>query len=120
MSIGENLESDVKIPSLAPGRPDILFSIPEKESPKGLWFTLKEGSKYNLQFTFRVSNNLVSGLKYTITIWKTGVKGNPLIQNTIYLAHLKDYVLHEQRIIVTVYSAKEMMGIFSPKAELYT
>ncbi|XP_039020103.1 rho GDP-dissociation inhibitor 1-like [Hibiscus syriacus] len=96
MSIGENLEPDVKILSLAiksPGRPDILLSIPEKESPKGSWFTLKEGSKYSLQFTFLVSNNLVSGLKYTNTVWKTGVK---------------------------VDSSKEMMGTFSPKAEPYT
>ncbi|KAK8675217.1 hypothetical protein V6N13_033287 [Hibiscus sabdariffa] len=95
-SIEENLEPDVKILSLAirsPGRPDILLPIPDKGNPKGLWFTLKEGSKYSLQFTFRVSNNLVSGLKYTNTVWKTGVK---------------------------VDSAKEMMGTFSPKAEPYT
>ncbi|XWS12916.1 hypothetical protein CRYUN_Cryun37aG0131400 [Craigia yunnanensis] len=92
----ENMEPEVKILSLAiksPGRPDMVLPIPENGKPKGLWFTLKEGSKYSLQFTFQVSNNIVSGLKYTNTVWKTGVK---------------------------VDSAKEMIGTFSPQAEPYT
>lgn len=75
----ESLEAEVKIMSLAiksPGRADIVLAIPENGKPHGLWFTLKEGSKYRLQFTFQVSNNIVSGLKYTNTVWKTGVKGN--------------------------------------------
>ncbi|XVF53750.1 hypothetical protein PTKIN_Ptkin05aG0124000 [Pterospermum kingtungense] len=75
-SIGEKLEPEVKILSLAiksPGRDDMVLPIPEDGKPKGLWFTLKEGSKYSLQFTFKVSNNIVSGLKYTNTVWKTGV-----------------------------------------------
>lgn len=75
----ESLEPDVKIVSLAiksPGRPDILLSVPENGKPKGSWFTLKEGSSYSLQFTFQVSNNIVSGLKYTNVVWRTGVKGN--------------------------------------------
>ncbi|XVE87686.1 hypothetical protein DITRI_Ditri19aG0007500 [Diplodiscus trichospermus] len=95
-SVGENLEPDVKILSLAiksPGRPDMVLPIPEDGKLKGLWFTLKEGSKYSLQFTFQVSNNIVSGLRYTNTVWKTGVK---------------------------VDSTKEMIGTFSPQAEPYT
>ncbi|KAK6283444.1 hypothetical protein POUND7_002396 [Theobroma cacao] len=95
-SVGETLEPDVKILSLAiksPGRPDMVLPIPEDGKPKGLWFTLKEGSKYSLQFSFQVSNNIVSGLKYTNTVWKTGVK---------------------------VDSTKEMLGTFSPQAEPYT
>ena len=75
----ENLEPEVKILSLAiksPARPDIVLAIPENGNPKGLWFTLKEGSHYSLMFTFKVKNNIVSGLKYTNTVWKTGVKGN--------------------------------------------
>ncbi|XP_022723963.1 rho GDP-dissociation inhibitor 1-like [Durio zibethinus] len=95
-SVGENLEPEVKILSLAiksPGRPDMVLPIPEDGNPKGLWFTLKEGSKYSLQFAFQVSNNIVSGLRYTNTVWKTGVK---------------------------VDSAKEMIGTFSPQAEPYT
>ncbi|XP_048141493.1 rho GDP-dissociation inhibitor 1-like isoform X2 [Rhodamnia argentea] len=95
-SVGETLEPDVKIVSLAiisPGRPDILLPIPENGKPKGLWFTLKEGSRYSLKFTFQVSNNIVSGLKYSNTVWKTGVK---------------------------VDSSKEMIGTFSPQQEPYT
>merc|ERR1712137_149589 len=74
---GESLEPDVKIRELSiisPGRDDIVLSIPEDGNPKGLWFTLKEGSRYNLKFTFSVNNNIVSGLKYTNTVWKTGIK----------------------------------------------
>ncbi|KAF5742123.1 Rho GDP-dissociation inhibitor 1 family protein [Tripterygium wilfordii] len=95
-SVGENLEPEVKILSLAiksAGRPDIVLSVPPTGDPKGLWFTLKEGSKYSLEFTFQVNNNIVSGLRYTNTVWKTGFK---------------------------VDSAKEMLGTFSPQAEPYT
>ena len=75
----ETLDPEVKIISLAilsPGRPDIVLMVPENGNPKGMWFTLKEGSKYCLKFTFHVNNNIVSGLRYTNTVWKTGVKGN--------------------------------------------
>ncbi|XWS19322.1 hypothetical protein CRYUN_Cryun31cG0005300 [Craigia yunnanensis] len=103
-SVGENLEPEVKILSLAiksPGRPDIVLPIPENGKPKGLWFTLKEGSKYSLQFTFQVSNNIVSGLKYTNTVWKTGVKGNSslsLSYERIMLFYLtfRFYFLHHE------------------------
>ncbi|KAF5728546.1 rho GDP-dissociation inhibitor 1-like [Tripterygium wilfordii] len=95
-SVGENLEPEVLILSLAiksADRPDIVLSVPPTGNPKGLWFTLKEGSKYSLKFTFQVNNNIVSGLRYTNTVWKTGLK---------------------------VDSAKEMLGTFSPQAEPYT
>ncbi|GAB4826503.1 Rab GDP dissociation inhibitor alpha [Ancistrocladus abbreviatus] len=95
-SIGETLEPEVKIVSLrlkSPGREDILLQIPEDGKVKGTWFTLKEGSTHSLEFTFQVSNNIVSGLKYTNTVWKTGVK---------------------------VDSTKEMLGTFSPQAETHT
>lgn len=78
LDIAEILDPEVKILSLAiksPGRSDILLPIPESGSPKGLWFTLKEGSRYSLKFTFQVGNNIVSGLKYRNTVWKTGLKG---------------------------------------------
>lgn len=74
----ETLDPEVKILCLSiitPDRPDIVLEIPENGKPKGLWFTLKEGSRHNLKFSFQVSNNIVSGLKYTNTVWKTGVKG---------------------------------------------
>jgi Rho GDP-dissociation inhibitor len=79
MSNLESLEPEVKILSLAiksAGRDDMVLPIPEDGNPKGLWFTLKEGSKYRLEFTFQVNHNIVSGLKYTNTVWKTGIKGN--------------------------------------------
>ncbi|KAL9254315.1 Rho GDP-dissociation inhibitor 1-like protein [Drosera capensis] len=95
-SAGETLEPEVKILSLSivsPGRADIILPIPEDGDPKGLWFTLKEGSTYILRFCFTVSNNIVSGLRYTNTVWKTGLK---------------------------VDSTKEMLGTFSPQQEPYT
>lgn len=74
----ETLEPEVKIWSLtilSPGREEIVLPLPESGDPKGLWFTLKEGSPYTLRFCFQVSNNIVSGLRYTNTVWKTGLKG---------------------------------------------
>lgn len=61
----------------SPDRDDMVLTIPENGKPtsKGPWFTLKEGSKYTLVFTFRVNNNIVSGLRYSNTVWKTGIKG---------------------------------------------
>ncbi|XP_047336599.1 rho GDP-dissociation inhibitor 1-like [Impatiens glandulifera] len=95
-AVGEVLEPDVKILSLtilSPNRPDLVLEIPENVDPKGLWFTLKEGIPYSLRFSIQVRNNIVSGLRYTNTVWKTGIK---------------------------VDSSKEMLGTFSPQAELYT
>lgn len=74
----ECLEPEVKFLSLSivsQGRPDIILPVPNSGNPNGLWFTLKEGSPYSLKFSFQVSNNIVSGLKYTNTVWKTGIKG---------------------------------------------
>ncbi|CAH2080595.1 unnamed protein product [Thlaspi arvense] len=94
--IAEKLEPEVKILSLSivtADRPDIVLPIPEDGKPKGSWFTLKEGSRYSLKFSFQVSNNIVCGLKYTNTVWKTGMK---------------------------VDSTKEMLGTFSPQQDPYT
>ncbi|KAE8714504.1 Rho GDP-dissociation inhibitor 1 [Hibiscus syriacus] len=95
-TVGESKEPEVTILSLSilcPGRPDILLSIPFASKPKSSLFMLKEGSKYRLKFTFSVSNNIVPGLKYTNTVWKTGVR----VDNT-----------------------KLMLGTFSPQKEPYT
>ncbi|KAH0673388.1 hypothetical protein KY284_024475 [Solanum tuberosum] len=95
-AVGESLDPDVKILSLeikSPGRPDIVLPIPEGGKPQCPWFTLKEGSKYSLKFSFLVTNNIVTGLKYTNTVWKTGLK---------------------------VDSTKQMIGAFSPQSEPYT
>ncbi|GAB4846068.1 Rab GDP dissociation inhibitor alpha [Ancistrocladus abbreviatus] len=95
-SAGESLEPEVKILSLtilSPGRPDIELAIPVQGDPQGSWFTLKEGSTYSLRFSFTVNNNIVCGLRYTNTVWKTGLR---------------------------VDSTKEMLGTFSPQQEPYT
>ncbi|XP_042027536.1 rho GDP-dissociation inhibitor 1-like isoform X2 [Salvia splendens] len=95
-SVGETLDPEVKIVSLTiktAGRDDIVLPIPEDGNPKSPWFVLKEGSKYNLVFTFQVSNNIVAGFKYKNNVWKTGIK----VDNT-----------------------KEMIGTFSPQPEPYT
>ncbi|XP_031130181.1 rho GDP-dissociation inhibitor 1-like [Ipomoea triloba] len=95
-AVGESLEAEVKILSLSilsPGRSEIVLPIPRDGNPPSPWFTLKEGSRYSLKFAFQVSNNIVSGLKYTNTVWKTGMK---------------------------VDGSKEMIGTFSPQLEPYT
>jgi hypothetical protein len=61
---------------LSPGRPDLVLPIPFQADDKGYAFALKDGSPYSFRFSFVVSNNIVSGLKYTNTVWKTGVKGS--------------------------------------------
>uniref|UniRef100_A0A0D9WPS5 Rho GDP-dissociation inhibitor 1 n=1 Tax=Leersia perrieri TaxID=77586 RepID=A0A0D9WPS5_9ORYZ len=96
-SVGDTLEPDVRITSLcivSPGRPDVSLPLPvDPDNSKGPWFTLKEGSTYRLKFTLSVSNNIVSGLRYTNTVWKAGIR---------------------------VDKTKEMLGTFSPQLEPYT
>lgn len=79
ISPAESKEPEVKILSLSiscPGRPDLVLPYPFiSNSKSSSLFTLKEGSRYHLKLCFIVSNNLVSGLKYTNTVWKTGVRG---------------------------------------------
>ncbi|XP_061363771.1 rho GDP-dissociation inhibitor 1-like [Gastrolobium bilobum] len=95
-AVGENKEPEVKIVSLtliSPGRPDFILPIPFATDSKKSIFTLKEGSQYRLKFSFTVSNNIVSGLKYTNVVWKTGIR----VDNT-----------------------KKMLGTYSPQQEPYT
>ncbi|KAJ7957297.1 rho GDP-dissociation inhibitor 1-like [Quillaja saponaria] len=95
-AVGESKEPEVKILSLTiitPERLDLVLPIPFTGNSKSRIFTLKEGSHYRLKFTFTVSNNIVSGLKYTNVVWKTGVK---------------------------VDNSKKMLGTFSPQKEPYT
>uniref|UniRef100_A0A0A9DKF2 Rho GDP-dissociation inhibitor 1 n=1 Tax=Arundo donax TaxID=35708 RepID=A0A0A9DKF2_ARUDO len=76
--LGETAEPEVKVLNLtilSPGRPDLVLPIPFKADEKGYAFALKDGSAYSFRFSFIVSNNIVSGLKYTNTVWKTGVRG---------------------------------------------
>ncbi|RVW31129.1 hypothetical protein VitviT2T_007246 [Vitis vinifera] len=95
-AVGESNEPEVRIQSLSilcKDRPDLVFAIPLAANSKDRLFTLKEGSRYHLKFSFVVSNNIVSGLKYIHTVWKTGIK----VDNT-----------------------RIMLGTFSPQQEPYT
>lgn len=95
-AVGETIEPEVKIQSLTilcRGRPDLVLPIPFVNNSKSSLFTLKEGSRYSIKFTFTVSNNIVSGLKYANVVWKTGVR---------------------------VDNSKRMLGTFSPQQQPYT
>ncbi|CAA6659838.1 unnamed protein product [Spirodela intermedia] len=78
-AVGDTAEPEVLILSLTivtPDRPEIVLPFPLVPNAKGYAFTLKDGSRYRLRLSFAVSNNIVSGLKYTNTVWKTGVRGD--------------------------------------------
>lgn len=82
----ESKEPEVEIQSLSilcKDRADLVFAIPLTVNSKERLFTLKEGSPYHVKFAFVVSNNIVSGLKYIHTVWKTGVKGTYHLPNSI-------------------------------------
>ncbi|KAJ1264421.1 hypothetical protein BS78_09G262100 [Paspalum vaginatum] len=94
--LGESAEPEVTILNLTiltPRRPDLVLPIPLVPDDKGYAFALKDGSTYSFRFSFIVSNNIVSGLRYTHTVWKTGVR---------------------------VENQKVMLGTFSPQQEPYT
>ncbi|KQK11161.1 rho GDP-dissociation inhibitor 1 [Brachypodium distachyon] len=94
--LGETAEPEVKVLNLtilSPDRPDLVLPIPFVADEKGYAFALKDGSAYSFRFSFIVSNNIVSGLKYTNTVWKSGLR---------------------------VENQKMMLGTFSPQAEPYT
>ncbi|RWR73069.1 rho GDP-dissociation inhibitor 1-like protein [Cinnamomum micranthum f. kanehirae] len=94
--IRETAEPEVKIVSLTiliADRPDMVLPIPFVTNDKGYAFSLKEGTRYRLKFSLIVSNNIVSGLKYSNTVWKSGVR----VENT-----------------------RIMFGTFSPQQEPYT
>ncbi|KAF9606906.1 hypothetical protein IFM89_029505 [Coptis chinensis] len=64
-----------------------------RSQSSGVLFTLKEGSDYRLKLTFTVQQNIVSGLRYSNTVWKGGLK---------------------------VDQSKGMLGTFAPQREPYT
>nr|ABI84105.1 Rho guanine dissociation inhibitor [Petunia integrifolia subsp. inflata] len=94
-AVREDKDAEVQEPRLyiiCPDRPDLELSEPFISTPKACLFTLKEGSRYKLKFSFTVSNNVVSGLKYINTTWKSGVR---------------------------VDKSEVMLGTFSPRKEPY-
>lgn len=119
-------EPDVKILSLTiltADRSDLVLDIPDSGNTNGLWFTLKEGSKYCLRFSLKVSNDIVCGLRYTNTVWKTGIKGNnslPPRNIQLFFISVFKFTIIIINIHIPVDSSKEMLGTFSPQAEPYT
>lgn len=61
---------------LSPDQSNLVLPIPFVADEKGYAFGLKDGSPYSFYFSFIISNNIVSGLKYMNTVWKTGVRGD--------------------------------------------
>ncbi|KAL4361844.1 hypothetical protein GQ457_04G027010 [Hibiscus cannabinus] len=54
---------------------EVSHPLPLDSNREGLvLFTLKEGSQYQLKLTFSVLHNIVSGLMYSYTVWKAGLK----------------------------------------------
>jgi Rho GDP-dissociation inhibitor len=86
MSIAAVVEPEVTFHTLgmtSPGRPVITIPLPLSNS-RGVTFTLKEGSLYRLKFTFTVSHNIVSGLKYVHTVWKGGLQGTSSTSSFVF------------------------------------
>ncbi|KAL5561965.1 hypothetical protein UlMin_031712 [Ulmus minor] len=72
---------------------EIITALPVDENQTDrVLFTLREGSEYRLKLTFSVLHNIVSGLSYSNTVWKGGVK---------------------------VDQSKGMLGTFAPNREPY-
>ncbi|XP_078167482.1 rho GDP-dissociation inhibitor 1-like [Carex rostrata] len=93
--VGENPDPEVKILDLTietPDRAELILPIPFEGGSKTPAFVLKDGSKYRLKFNITVANNIVSGLRYTNTVWKKNIR--------------VDY-------------KKVMLGTFSPQKESY-
>ncbi|KAL2487953.1 Rho GDP-dissociation inhibitor 1 [Forsythia ovata] len=63
-----------------------------EDQSKRVLFSLREGSDYRLKLTFTVLHNIVSGLAYTNTVWKSGLQ---------------------------VDQSKGMLGTFAPQRESY-
>ncbi|KAM6565069.1 hypothetical protein CsatB_025067 [Cannabis sativa] len=94
--LSSQMEPEVKFHSIGIISNDfgeINTSLPVDENKRNNFlFTLREGSHYRLKLTFSVLHNIVSGLIYSNTVWKTGIK---------------------------VDSSKGMLGTFAPNREPY-
>ncbi|KAL4190469.1 hypothetical protein AMTRI_Chr07g24950 [Amborella trichopoda] len=73
--------------------PEMNTSLSINENQNNISFVLKEGSRYHLNLIFKVQYNIVSGLTYSNTVWKGGVR---------------------------VDESKGMLGTFAPQQEPYT
>ena len=66
---------------------EVNYSLPIDRNGNDLFlFTLREGSRYQLKLTFSVLHNIVSGLTYSNTVWKAGLKGE---ESSLFCFHLR-------------------------------
>ncbi|KAK4483366.1 hypothetical protein RD792_010552 [Penstemon davidsonii] len=80
LDISSSRKADVEIVGLSiicPGRPEISLSQPFISSPKACLFTLKEGTKYRLKFSFIVSNKIVTVDRCTLKLGTFSPRENP-------------------------------------------
>ncbi|KAI9181626.1 hypothetical protein LWI28_016874 [Acer negundo] len=87
--------------------------VDENQSARVL-FTLREGSQYQLKLTFSVLHNIVSGLTYSNTVWKAGLKvdqmkgmlGTYAPQREPYVYSLEEETTPSGVLARGIYSAK--------------
>ncbi|KAK3193476.1 hypothetical protein Dsin_024786 [Dipteronia sinensis] len=87
--------------------------VDENQSARVL-FTLREGSQYQLKLTFSVLHNIVSGLTYSNTVWKAGIKvdqmegmlGTYAPQREPYVYSLEEETTPSGVLARGIYSAK--------------
>ena len=82
----------LKLAMESPGRDDIALDLTQGDLSAHPPITLKEGTEYRLKLTFRVQNDVVSGLKYLQVVKRKGIR---------------------------VDKTEEMVGSYGPRAEPY-
>ncbi|XP_057751522.1 rho GDP-dissociation inhibitor 1-like [Arachis stenosperma] len=94
---------------------EVVTPLPLNENQNArVLFTLREGSHYQLKLKFSVLHNIVSGLKYSNTVWKGGIQvdqskgmlGTFAPQKEPYEHALKEEVTPSGVLARGVYSAK--------------
>ncbi|CAL0316859.1 unnamed protein product [Lupinus luteus] len=94
---------------------EVVTPLPVDENKKDhVLFTLKEGCHYHLTLKFSVLHNIVSGLAYSNTVWKGGIRvdqtrgmlGTFAPQKEPYIHALKEDVAPSGALARGVYSAK--------------
>ncbi|CAL9162354.1 unnamed protein product, partial [Musa hybrid cultivar] len=100
------------------GFANLITSLPVAKNQSQILFTLKEGSKYRLRFTFTVRHNIVSGLTYSNVVWKRGIKVDQIKGMLGTFAPRRDpyeHLLEEE----TTPSGVLARGIYSAKLKVF-
>ncbi|KAE8686110.1 Rho GDP-dissociation inhibitor 1 [Hibiscus syriacus] len=76
--LNDQIEPQVKVHSIgiiSDELGEVNYPLPiDRDRNGNVLFTLKEGSRYRLKLTFSVLHNIVSGLTYSIMVWKARVQ----------------------------------------------